>query len=263
MHDDHAERPNSYPVYYTRSPADAAGSEGAAADRRPRMQTAQDHFLKLMFFQASRNAPDDHEPWHPPASGAFAALRHSSGPGQRYVLPLPNTAATVTLDSPALEVMTDLRRVEAVTVERLRTLAEARAAMIAHRVRALFVTEEGREVEGIVTATDLHGELPIRLAQARGVRYDEVLVRDVMTPAERLEVLDLEEVARARVGDVVATLKMAGRQHALAVEAAAAPVQCVRGIFSLTQIARQLGVAAQDVHDIARTFAEIEAALGS
>jgi CBS domain-containing protein len=227
--------------------------------------SAHDHFLKLMFFQASPRPGDDHEPWHPPASGAYAPLRHLTGHGQHFALPMPNTAASVTLDSPAIEVMTDLRRVEAVTVDRLRTLAEARAAMLARGVRALFVADDSRAVHGIITATDLQGEAPVRLAQARGIRYDEVLVRDVMTPAERLEVLDLEEVARARVGDVVATLKVAGRQHALAVEMRAEPVavQCVRGIFSLTQIARQLGIPAQPVHDIAHTFAEIEAAIGS
>jgi hypothetical protein len=228
--------------------------------------TAHDHFLKLMFFQASPRPREEGEPWHAPASGAYAPLHHLGGRGHRYALPLPNTAASVTLDSPALEVMTDLRRVEAVTIERLRTLAEARAVMVARGVRALFVTDDTREVHGIVTATDLQGEAPIRLAHARGIRYDEVLVRDVMTPAERLEVLDLEEVVRARVGDVVATLKVAGRQHALAVEGPAdapAALTCVRGIFSLTQVARQLGIPAQPVHDIARTFAEIEAAIGS
>jgi hypothetical protein len=225
---------------------------------------APDHFLKLMFFQASRAGSDDHAPWRAPVSGAYAPLRHSTG-RQGYALPRPNTAASVTLDSPAIEVMTDLRRVEAVTVERLRTLADARAVMMARGVRALLVSDDGCQVQGILTATDLHGELPVRIAQAHGMRFDEVLVRDAMTPAERLEVLDLEELQRARVGDVVATLRVAGRQHALAVEAApegTAPT-CVRGIISLTQIARQLGIGQQEVHDIARTFAEIEAAIGT
>jgi hypothetical protein len=36
----------------------------------------------------------------------------------------------------------------------------------------------------------------------------------------------------------------------------------VRGIFSLSQIARQLGVAVQTSGEVARTFAEIESALG-
>jgi hypothetical protein len=85
-----------------------------------------------------------------------------------------------------------------------------------------------------------------------------------MTPAERLEILDLDAVRSARVGDVIATLRLAGRQHALVVETdpdTAAVGKVIRGIFSLTQIARQLGIPPQHVHDIARTFAEIEEAI--
>ena len=88
--------------------------------------------------------------------------------------------------------------------------------------------------------------------QERNVHHGEIAVRDVMTPADRLEILELWEVERARVGDVVATLKVAGRQHALVVETTdqAQTVQrSVCGIFSLTQIARQLGIPPQQIHD--------------
>jgi hypothetical protein len=42
-----------------------------------------------------------------------------------------------------------------------------------------------------------------------------------------------------------------------------ASARTICGIFSLTQIARQLGIPQQQVHDIARTFAEIEAVIAS
>jgi CBS domain-containing protein len=186
-------------------------------------------------------------------------------PGVSFALPSPSTAPTLRLDAPATEVMTDLRRVGAVTIAPDASIDEANQAMIAHGVRALFALDEHRRVLGLVTATDLLGERPIQFAQAREIRRSEVVVRDIMTPADRLEVLDLREVERARVGDMVASLRLAGRQHALAVEATEAPAPgqvIVRGIFSLTQIARRLGVATQPTHDIARTFAEVEAAIG-
>jgi len=106
----------------------------------------------------------------------------------------------------------------------------------------------------------------MRFAQARGIRHGEVLVRDIMTPSDRLEILERDAVSHARVGDVVATLRFAGRQHALVVESspeAPGNEKTIIGIFSLTQIARQLGVPPQQVHDIARTFAEIEAVIAS
>lgn len=49
----------------------------------------------------------------------------------------------------------------------------------------------------------------------RGVRYDDILVHDIMTLREQLEVLRYEDALQARVGAIVATLKAAGRQHAL------------------------------------------------
>ena len=83
-----------------------------------------------------------------------------------------------------------------------------------------------------------------------------------MTPRERLEVLWYAELRGAEVGHVVATLKAAGRQHALVAESGPDGAgQTVRGIFSLSQIARQLGVTIAST-EVARTFAEIEAALG-
>jgi hypothetical protein len=107
-------------------------------------------------------------------------------------------------------------------------------------------------------------EKPVQFTHQRGIRHDEVMVRDIMTPADRLEAMEFEDVLKARVGDVIATLKLSGRQHALAIEhgPAAVGARSIRGMFSLTQIARQLGLPPQAVHDIRRTFVEIEAAMG-
>jgi hypothetical protein len=227
----------------------------------------KDHFLKLMFFEASRDVEGPHDDHPLRATGSFAPLRQGRArPGERFQLPAANTAAPVRLDSPATEVMTDLRRIGAATIGPRASIDEANRAMIVQGVRSLFVLEDSREVMGIVTSTDIQGERPMQLAQARAVRRGELTVRDIMTPADRFEVLDLRDVQQARVGDVVATLRVAERQHALVVEAGegtSAGQHTVRGVFSLTQIARQLGIAPQPMHDIARTFAEIEAVIAS
>ena len=249
---------------------DVGQSSGAVAQHaNPKDPNAEDpgqrdHFLQLMFFQASHEPAAAHDrPALPPLTGDFAPLRNARmGADETYRLPLPGASAPLRPDSPAIEVMTDLRRVPALTVDRGASIAEANRVMIARSVRALFVIDGTREMVGIVTATDTLGERPIQFAQARGVRYDEVSVRDIMTPADRVEVLDLRDVMRARVGDIVATLRTAGRQHALVAEMAdgATPgPQTICGIISLTRIGRRLGLPPQPVHDIARTFGEIEA----
>jgi hypothetical protein len=70
----------------------------------------------------------------------------------------------------------------------------------------------------------------------------------------------MDDVRLAKVGHIVATLKAAGRQHAMVVDHDEQGRQKVRGIFSASQIARQLGVVIQTT-EIARTFAEVEAML--
>ncbi len=168
----------------------------------------------------------------------------------------------VRLDSSALEVMTDFRLVAAATIDPDAPLDAANRFMIRRGVRLLLVTDDQREILGLITATDILGERPVKFAIDRGVKRQDILVRDIMTPRERLEVLWYADVATAEVGHIVATLKAAGRQHALVAESAdGAAGVLVRGVFSLSQIARQLGIQLAWT-EVARTFGEIEAALG-
>ena len=193
------------------------------------------------------------------------------GPGAGFRRPTQAQAARVSLESPALDVMTDLARATPATIRPQAPLAGANQFMIARGVRLLLVVDERESVLGVITATDLLGERPMLVATERGLRRDELSVADIMIPAERVEVIALAEVQGARVGHVVETLRRAGRQHALVVDfdeiASTRPLApparraMVRGIFSLSQIARQLGVPFAPGGEVARTFSEIEAAI--
>ena len=108
--------------------------------------------------------------------------------GARLTVPGQNTGRSG-LDSPALELMTDFTIVPAATIEPNATIDEANQSMIRRAVRSLLVTDRERRVIGIITASDLLGERPVRIALERKVAHTEILVRDVMTPAERLEAL--------------------------------------------------------------------------
>lgn len=180
--------------------------------------------------------------------------------GAGYAQPTQVVPDRATFEDPALQVMTDLKAITAVIVLSGDALDEAHRRMIQRGVRLLLVVDQDRRVVGVITATDILGEKPMRVIAQTGVRRQELLVRDVMSPQERLEVLDLAAVRTAKVGHVVATLKRSGRQHALVVEHGADGRDTVRGLFSATQIARQLGVAIP-TSEIARTFSEIEAQL--
>jgi CBS domain-containing protein len=177
--------------------------------------------------------------------------------GPRARLAEPMSPGRVTLDDPAFSVMTDLREVSAAITTADETISAAEAQMIRRSVRLLFVLDGERRLSGIITATDLLGEKPVRYMQARGVSRAEILVGDLMTPAASLEALSVMDVAQMRVGHIVATFKATARRHLTVAEDNG---QRVRGLFSASQVARQLGVELQTM-EIAQTFADIEAAL--
>lgn len=177
-----------------------------------------------------------------------------------YFEPSQDLPARVTVDSHALDCMTDLRQVTAVVGHADETIDVANERMRQRGVRLLLVVDEARRVKGVISAEDVLGERPMQVVQSRGVRRADVLVRDVMTSQEELHVLQMEDVRLAKVGHIVSTLKAAGRQHAVVVDLDESGHQRVRGIFSASQIARQLGVVIHTT-EVARTFAEVEAML--
>ncbi len=174
--------------------------------------------------------------------------------------PAIEDAPRVELGDPALSVMTDLRQVPAVLIDPDVEIEAAMRIMIRRNVRSLFVVNVDNEIVGLITATDLLGEKPMQHIARHGGRRSDIRVRDLMTPHSRLEVLPSSEVEHARVGHVLATLEAAGRQHAMVVEQDGDGREVVRGVFSASQLEKQLGRSISG-GATARTFAEIEAVL--
>ena len=180
-------------------------------------------------------------------------------PGIDLMQPGHSLPDRVTTESPALDAMTDLSRVAAATLGPDATLARAEEHMRHSGVRLLFVVGPAHDLLGLITLTDLKGSRPLEYQREMGVPIAEIRVRDIMTPAGRLEAMSLHDVEGARIGDVVETLKRTGRQHALVMERTASG-PAIRGIFSASRIGRQLGKPVETA-GIAYTFAELEAAL--
>lgn len=168
---------------------------------------------------------------------------------------------SVTLASPAVDVMTDLVEVKAATTNPSTTLRQAEQIMIIKGVRMLFVVSDRPGIQGLVTTIDLHGERQMRLVQERQLTYAELCVADVMTDLSKLDTVDFSSLRSACVGNVIETLKRLGRNHLLAVESNAdGTARRVRGVFSRTQIERQTGTTI-DIVPIAQSFADVEKAL--
>ena len=176
--------------------------------------------------------------------------------GATFHKPRQTLPDRVSMDDPVTSVMTDFTVVTAYTIFPLETIEAAREKMIHRGVRMLLVVDDLNHILGLITSTDLTGEKPMQVVQTQGIRHSDVMVKDIMTPRERLEVLCIDDLQSACVGDVVTTLKAHGRQHALVVERTKDRSQILRGMFSISQINRQLGTQV-DTLGVAGTFAEL------
>lgn len=180
--------------------------------------------------------------------------------GSSFSRPAQVLPERVKLSDPATNVMTDLNKVSLVGVRAQTSMDRANAKMIRYGVRMLLVLDDNEQLAGLLTATDVLGERPMRFLQNMGGTHADITVRDIMTAQGELEVLKIDDVQHAKVGQIVASLKKSHRQHALVVAEGADGKQTVCGLFSATQIARQLGAQIQRF-ELAHTFAEIEAVI--
>ncbi len=187
---------------------------------------------------------------------------------------------SVTMEDPALNVMTDLKRVKVFTISPERTIDDALQKMIHAEVRLLIVTNPSDILLGVISAYDIMGERPVWASTTLGISRSAIQVEQIMTPRDQIEALRMLDVEDARVGDIVVTLRGTGRQHAIVVDRDSADKEILRdighehavvlrhstgkeilrGIFSLAQIARQLGIPIES-DGRAQTFAELERAL--
>lgn len=164
-------------------------------------------------------------------------------------------SSPVTLDSPALAIMTDLTQVKAAVTSPSTSLKQAEQLMIQLGVRMLFVVSEMPAIRGLVTTTDLHSDRQMRVFEQR--RYDDLTVADVMSGLSELDAIDYEAMKTAVVGNLISTLQRFGRNHLLVIEGPTTTTpRRVRGVISRAQIERQLG-SPVPVTEVADTFAEV------
>lgn len=178
-----------------------------------------------------------------------------------YFRPRQDLPDRVKLTSPAIDTMTDLRQAVPIMVSLTTPLDMALERMIKSEVRMLLVTDADGKIQGIITSRDIQGEKPMKILEKTGGTRRDLVVGDLMTLKNRLEVLMMGDVLRSKVGDIIATLKEVDRQHAIVVDHDPHTGElAVRGIFSLSQIGRQLGLEISPTQR-ATTFADLEWAM--
>ena len=188
----------------------------------------------------------------------FAELPHIPlQPGTLFEHP-PTNPELVHLDSPVIEVMTDFRYVKPITVTPNAPIDEALDKMKIYGVRLLLVTDEAGQIAGLITARDIQGEAPIQVVNDERVPRSNITVARIMSRPAAIAVLDMISVRGAEVGHIIEILNHLQRQHILVVETDEhSGNQRVRGLFSLTQISKQLPDELQERYPSTHTLAQI------
>jgi CBS-domain-containing membrane protein len=178
----------------------------------------------------------------------------------RLVTPDASTDRHVSENDPARNVMTDFRLIKPFQIESNASLEATNSKMIACGVRLLFVNDPGGNLAGLITSTDILGEKPLLYVTQNGGARDDITAEDIMTPLAKLEGITLNQVLNARVADIVKALKDCRRHHMLVIDSSEG-TKCVRGLFSITHVGRQLGT---EITPSVRAegFAQISKALG-
>jgi CBS-domain-containing membrane protein len=147
----------------------------------------------------------------------------------------------VALNDPATLVVTDFTREPPATVTEDRPIDDALQDMMVAGVRALVVVR-GDLVSGLVTSYDVQGERPLQFLRASSyTRHDEIEVRHIMTPWDRVPKLDWSRLSVARVRDVADLFSKWDASHLVVVEYVMNNGVFVRALISRTRLHRQLG----------------------
>ena len=190
-----------------------------------------------------------------------ALPRHTMSQQAKVDRRMMERPTNVNLDEPALSVMTDLSQVTPFCIEPNATIEKANDNMIACGVRSLFVTNYDGELLGLITSSDVLGEKPVQHIKENGGTRMDIFVQDIMIDKDALDVLYKTDVEKASVGDIVETMKILDRQHALVMDTNADGKQTVFGMFSTTQIGRQINTPLEPMSRGANTFADVEQAI--
>lgn len=164
----------------------------------------------------------------------------------------------VHMEDPALMVMIDFKLSKPPLIDPNTSIDDALDEMKISEVHQLLVADEDNNIIGIVGSEDIVGEKPIKLIQERRINRGEIMVKMIMTRAEEILAFNIEDLKHARVGNVVNTLKERRQHYALVIKIDDQGKFLVRGLFSTSQISKQLHMNIANGISGAATIAELQ-----
>jgi len=156
------------------------------------------------------------------------------------------------LDDPALAVMMDLTQTPPQTIKNNAAIDDALSVMKIHGLHLLFVVDDSDKIEGLIASEDILGEQPIKITQDNRIPRSKILTKMIMVPLNKIIAFDIETVNKAKVGNIVNTLKSEEQHYALVIKSNVGNQKIIRGIFTTSHISHQLHM------DIANSIANAQ-----
>lgn len=148
----------------------------------------------------------------------------------------PESSTGLSLDSPALSVLTDFQHHQPRFVDGHDSASAVEQAMLRAHVRLQLVVDEYHQFLGLVSLDDLNSQEILKRV-ASGYNREDLAARDFMRPRSALRALDYHELRRSTVRDLVETLKDNEHQHYLVIDR---QNHRIRGVISASDLARKL-----------------------
>lgn len=166
----------------------------------------------------------------------------------------------VHMDDSALSVMTDFTLTPPHTIRPDDTMDRAIHEMEVSGAHLLLVINEEGHFQGILSSQDVWGEKPIKLIQESRMHRDHVLVKMIMVPYSNIVGIDFTLIESvACVGHIVKTLSEHKQHYALAIEPSHdTQVQIIRGIFTASQVSKQLHIDVADIFVKTESLSELQ-----
>lgn len=148
----------------------------------------------------------------------------------------PDEFDGLNMDSPATEFFTDFKKHRPLTIEGDTPALDAAMLMRKSHARMKLVTDLKGEFIGTITVDDLSDQ-NLMVKVATGERLRDVTVSEMMCPKREMFAIDMSELERASIGDVIETLQRSGQPHCLVVDRQR---DHIRGLLAASEVERRL-----------------------
>ncbi len=148
----------------------------------------------------------------------------------------PDDFYDVTLDSPALNILTDFKMYRPLFIHGDTDIVKAKELMEESNVKWEIVVDSKRYFLGTLNLDDISGQNLLALT-SKNRPPEDISVLDVMSPRNALKAISIQDMQKATVADVVQTLKDEHCEHFLVTNP---ETHRIRGVLAANEIARRL-----------------------